>query len=175
MNIKRSALFMNLLIVASSLLLFSSCASILSQSSYPVYVNSNPSNASLSVRNSEGEIVFQGETPATVKLDASEGFFAPASYSFEITLAGYTTKIRTVNATIDPYYFLNLLGPNVLGLLVIDPLTGAMWQLRSDYIIEELDAQTAANEEEVFKIMLLEDIPQELRAEMIPLPHNHSE
>ena len=170
MSCKKSTLLLTHFIIAVGLVFSSGCATILSKGTYPVYVNSNPAKASLVIRDSNSEVVFQGETPATIKLKASEGFFKAAAYSFEFTLPGYATKIRTINATIDPYYLLNLLGPNPLGLLIIDPLTGAMWKLKKDYLIEELNVQTAATDATPLKVLLLADVPHELRAEMIPIP-----
>ena len=47
-----------------------SCATIVSDSSYPLAVNSNPDGASFTVTNREGVEVNRGTTPMTVELKA---------------------------------------------------------------------------------------------------------
>ena len=52
-----------------------SCATLLSESVYPVTITSDPSDAKITVTDSNKNIVFQGKTPAEVNLKAGNGFF----------------------------------------------------------------------------------------------------
>lgn len=64
----------------AAIFLLSSCASIVSKSSYPLSINSTPSNATISITDKKGQEIFLGNTPAVVKLKAGSGFFSKAEY-----------------------------------------------------------------------------------------------
>jgi hypothetical protein len=107
-----------------------SCATLLSESVYPVTITSDPSDAKITVTDSNKNIVFQGKTPAEVNLKAGNGFFKKASYTIRFEKKGYKDSVYTLTSTLDGWYFGNLLSGNiVIGMLIIDPITGAMWQL----------------------------------------------
>jgi len=61
--------------------LFSSCASIVSKSNYPLSINSSPSKAKVSITDKKGKEVYLGNTPANVKLKAGAGFFSKSRIS----------------------------------------------------------------------------------------------
>jgi hypothetical protein len=69
-----------ILMVSSALViaLITSCASIVSRSSYPISINSRPTEATISVTNSKGTEVYKGSTPATINLKSGGGFFKKA-------------------------------------------------------------------------------------------------
>jgi hypothetical protein len=118
----------------ASTLLFSSCATIVSRSSYPLNISSEPQGAKVVITNKDGSEVFSGTTPATVKLRASRGFFAKELYTLRFTLANYEAKSVTVSATLDGWYFGNILVGGLIGMLIVDPATGAMWKLDTAYV-----------------------------------------
>ncbi|MEO5913161.1 MAG: hypothetical protein ABIS50_02940 [Luteolibacter sp.] len=119
-----------------------SCASIVSKSKYPVAITSSPSGAKFTVKNGEGTVVQQGTTPSTVTLPASSGYFKAASYTVEFTKKGSAKQSIEVNARIDGWYYGNILIGGVIGMVVVDPLTGAMWRLddKVDVILPSLTA-----------------------------------
>jgi len=116
------------LLLAPTLFL-ASCASIVSKSTYPVTVTSNPSGCLVAVKNSEGEVIHQATTPTTLTLKSSAGYFRPASYTFEFTKKGGVKQIVPVNATMNGWYIGNIVFGGLIGLVIVDPLTGAMWKL----------------------------------------------
>ena len=65
----------------------SGCASIVSESSYPVRVTSNVP-AQFEVRNEEGESVHNGTTPAQINLEASSGYMDGETYTVEYSARG---------------------------------------------------------------------------------------
>ena len=120
MKTKTKTILLTLVTVA-----LSSCASIVSKSDYPVSITSpSPTDFKIKNRNS-GQVVYNGKAPTVATLSASDGFFQPAKYDI-ITQKG----VQPLNASIDGWYFGNipLLTP-ILGMLIIDPATGAMWKL----------------------------------------------
>jgi hypothetical protein len=112
----------------STAVLFSSCASIVSKSEYPVSLTSSPSGAKVTVKKN-GISVYQGLTPSMVTLSASNGFFQPAKYQVEFTKNGAPTQTIPLTSDIDGWYFGNILFGGLIGMLIVDPATGAMWKL----------------------------------------------
>ena len=129
-------------IVMVSVFLFSSCASIVSKSTYPLSINSSPSNAKVSITDKKGKEVYLGNTPANVKLKAGAGFFSKAEYQVKFSSPGYDDKIVPITFKLDGWYFGNLLLGGVLGMLIIDPATGAMWKIETEFLNETLSKPT---------------------------------
>jgi ABC-type Fe3+-hydroxamate transport system substrate-binding protein len=129
-------------IMMASVFLFSSCASIVSKSTYPLSINSSPSNAKVSITDKKGKEIYLGNTPATVKLNAGAGFFSKAEYQVKFSSPGYDDKIVPITFKLDGWYFGNLLLGGVLGMLIIDPATGAMWKIETEFLNETLSKST---------------------------------
>ena len=129
--------------VVLSISLLSGCASIVSKSDYPVSINSNPDGATFVVTNKEGQKVQTGVTPSSVTLKASSGYFKGETYTIEIKKDGYTTKTYTLTSGVDGWYWGNILFGGLIGMLIVDPLTGAMYTLPTGVNVP-LDAQSAS-------------------------------
>lgn len=116
---------------AALLLCTTGCASIVSDSKYPVRFTTSPSGAEVLIKDDRDIAVYGGVTPFTVDLGAKSGYFKPQSYTVECNKPGYKTTIRSLSADLDGWYFGNLLfGPYFwIGFLTVDPITGAMWEL----------------------------------------------
>ncbi len=146
------------------------CATIFSHSQWPVAVNSNPSGAEVCITDRLGNQVQKGTTPVTVTLSAKGGYFSPAGYDLEVKMNGYTTARGHLEAQMNGWYMGNLLIGGAIGMLVVDPLSGAMWKLPPKYTIN-LD-RPAITGDSVHKLDVvgLSSIPLELRSELVPLP-----
>lgn len=72
------------------------CASIVSDSSYPVTINSTPSGSQFKITNKKGIHVHSGQTPAIVSLDSGAGYFSSANYSLEITKEGFHSQQQQI-------------------------------------------------------------------------------
>ncbi|MDY0138967.1 MAG: PEGA domain-containing protein [Candidatus Izemoplasmatales bacterium] len=150
----------------ASVFLFSSCASIVSKSTYPLSINSSPSNAKVSITDKKGKEIYLGNTPATVKLKAGAGFFSKAEYQVKFSSPGYDDKIVPINFKLDGWYFGNLLLGGVLGMLIIDPATGAMWKIETEFLNETLSKSTASIAPEM-KIMNINEIPENWKNHLV--------
>ena len=114
------------LVVTAGAVVLAGCASIVSKSEYPVAITSNPIGADFVVKRKNGVPVASGVTPATIVLPASEGYFQPAKYTIEYKRKGVMQSVP-LTAKIDGWYFGNLLfGGVIIGMLIVDPATGAM-------------------------------------------------
>jgi len=107
-----------------SLFAFSSCSSIVSKSQYPVSFTNEGAPVKFKVRKKSGEVIHSGITPSTVTLPASEGYFQRAAY--EVTSS---KGVAPLNASLDPWYVGNVAIGGLIGLVIVDPLTGSMWKL----------------------------------------------
>ena len=113
------------------LLLMCSCASIVSGSSYAVSINSAPSGAEVTVIDEDGRTIHKGVTPYLITLRAGSAFFNRATYTLKASHPDYLMTTQALNASIDGWYFGNILFGGLIGILIVDPLTGAMWRLPS--------------------------------------------
>lgn len=132
-----------LLALLAYLLLFASgCASIVSYSNYPLTINTTPANLTVTITDRDGVVFFRGKSPATVSLKSGHGFFKAAQYFVKIEGPGITPRIFNVDCELDPWYFGNILLGGVIGMLIVDPATGAMYMLSQEYLDIEVENQT---------------------------------
>lgn len=152
-------------------LFLTSCASIVSKSSYPISINSTPSEAKIVVTDKKGVEVFRGQTPATLNLKSGSGFFSKAHYQVEFTKNGYETKTVPINFKLDGWYFGNIVFGGVIGLLIIDPATGAMYKLDTEFLNETLVKSDVASsvEKEELKIYTLNNIPAQWKEHLVQI------
>lgn len=120
-------------------LIFCNCASIVSKSTYPISIQTIPPGAKINVTDGKGEIMYSGLSPATVPLKASEGFFKKAHYTVTASQEGYANSIMPIPFKVDGWYFGNLLLGGVIGMLIIDPATGAMFAPEKDGIVIQMN------------------------------------
>lgn len=163
---KKRILNVTMIAIAAPILL-SSCATLFGKSSYPVSINSNPTGATVSITDKKSKEVFKGQTPATVTLKSGAGFFSKAEYQVRISSAGYAEQVIPVNFKLNGWYFGNLLIGGVLGMLIIDPATGAMWKLDTPPINVTLSKTTASVENPSLKIVDIASIPKEMRQHLV--------
>lgn len=147
----------------------SSCASIVSKSSYPIMINSTPSEAKITITDRKGYEIYKGNTPASMKLDASYGFFSKAKYQVKFEKEGYDSKIVPIVFKLDGWYFGNLIFGGLIGFLIVDPATGAMYRLDTEFLNETLSQSSAKAESEDLKIYMLDEIPHSWKEHLVVL------
>ncbi len=160
--------YLSVLLVFLGLSLFlESCATIFGKSSYPLYINSTPRGARIAVKNNLGVEVFKGITPSTVILKSSDGYMSKAHYLVNISSTGYEDQIIPVQFTINGWYFGNILIGGFLGMLVVDPLTGAMFKLDNPPINATLVKTKTTSMLPELKIINFASIPVENRKHLV--------
>lgn len=108
------------------------CASIVSDSKYQVEISSNPQGAQFEIVNEDGQTVSTGVTPDHIMLDAGAGYFDGETYRIIYRKDGYEQKSTLLNSKVDGWYWGNIglgAGGIVIGMLFVDPITGAMYKL----------------------------------------------
>jgi hypothetical protein len=160
-------------IIAGIFIISSSCASIVSKSHYPVTIDSTPRGANVTITDKHGVQVYTGQTPSLVKLKSGAGFFANAKYDITISKPGFASKTVQLKATINGWYFGNFVFGGLIGLLIVDPATGAMYKLKVQDVNETLTAEsrTTATETTVPKLRIYDvnDIPAEWKSKMVAI------
>lgn len=109
-------------------LALSACASIVSQSDETFTLSSTPDNASFTIADENGTNVYSGTTPITVTLPKSGGYFNGRDYTITFEREGYRPYRTTVSSGPSGWYLAgNLVFGGLIGWLIVDPATGAMW------------------------------------------------
>lgn len=124
------------------------CASVVSGRRADVAINSYPQHAHVVVRNHHGETVAEADTPAVVSLKRGDGFLKPARYTATIEAPGYAPSQVAIDPKLNPWIFGNVIFGGLVGA-VVDPATGAMWNLTPEEVSPELVAALPNNETQV--------------------------
>ena len=141
------------------------CATIISGSTQSLTIKSIPDTATLSITNKSGEKIHSGQTPATVSLKRSAGFFKAENYIITLEKAGYQSKTVNVTGTVNGWYVANILFGGLIGLLIVDPATGAMYSLSPDVVnatLQQEEITTANGKTRSLTVMLVQDVPADL-------------
>ena len=145
------------------------CASIVSKSEYPVAITSNPTGADFTVKRRSGIPIASGVTPATIVLPASDGYFQPAKYTIEFRRKGVLQSVP-ITAKIDGWYFGNLIfGGVIVGMLIVDPATGAMWRLDDTVVANFQQTADAGNGQRALRIVDIDSLPMQYRGRLVAL------
>ena len=116
----------------AAIITLAGCASIVSDSKPKVGLYSLPTNANYVIKNSNGDVLLRGVTPGTEILETSRGYFKSQSYTVTFQKEGYTETTVPLKSTVSGWYWGNLLIGGLIGMLIVDPLTGAMYTLPED-------------------------------------------
>lgn len=145
--------------------LLSGCASIVSKSDYPITISSQPDGADISIDNRAGETVYVGKTPSTVTLKAGAGYFKGENYTVTFKKDGYALHTAEIKRGVDGWYIAgNIVVGGLIGWLIVDPATGAMWTLENLHV--DLNPTQTSSVENKLQIVTLDDVPSHLRPKM---------
>jgi len=142
------------------------CATIMGDKTQLLGIKSTPDAALIKITDEKGSQVFDGKTPTTVTLQKGDGsYFGGKTYQVSITKEGYKPATVTLNSKVNGWYVGNILFGGLIGWLIVDPFTGAMYNLKPENIDTQLSAQGVSGtaDEDGLHIVLLEDIPSPVR------------
>jgi len=148
--------------IATSL---SGCATIIGSTTQPLTIKSTPEGANVVVINRAGVKIHSGVAPMTVTLNRGAGYFKPEIYTIKFDKEGYESKEVVVTGQVNGWYFGNIIfGGLIIGMLIVDPNTGAMYSLSSDKVEEALVAVGAKTSkvDNALTIVSVADVPAEL-------------
>lgn len=152
-------------------LLFASCASIVSKSVYNVRLNSSPEAAQVQVFDRNGREIFNGTTPTQVALKSGAGYFKKAEYTIKYNKPGYLPKEVMIHSDINGWYFGNIVFGGLIGFLIVDPATGAMYRLDTTNLNETLAPETgkttSTTGERTLHIVDIKQVPEKLKSKLV--------
>jgi hypothetical protein len=123
------------------------CASIVNGGDREISIATQPPGATASVRKSGGnimDVVAVEKTPCTISLDPKKGYFSGQSYTLRLELQGYKATEVELTPKMSGWYWGNLVLGGLIGMLAVDPATGAMWNIAPDKIDRKLASGQSA-------------------------------
>lgn len=136
---------MKRLLPITTLLAMTGCASIFSGTTQDITLRTTP-GATYSITDSNGKQVASGTSQGTASLERGAGYFSPHAYKARISKPGHTTKTVDIQPGMNPWYFANILIGGFVGMVIVDPLTGAMYKFYPSDIeapLEPVNLETA--------------------------------
>ena len=161
----------SILACAVAALLTTGCATIVSKSTQTMMLTSVPDGATVRITNKSGVAVNSSSTPSTVTLKKGRGYFKPETYTLSFSKEGYKPVDITVRGSVNGWYFGNLIFGGLIGLLAVDPATGAMYTLQPKEVAATLDTLKVARDgrEQTLTVLLVEEVPKEYVGQLIPI------
>lgn len=144
------------------------------QPTQSIPISSTPSDAAISIVDEGGAEVFKGTTPTSVTLQKSSGgYWSKKSFKVTIAKPGFKTQIIPVEASANGWYIAgNFIFGGLIGWFIVDPLSGNMYTLSPEAVAKELASTSAHNNTKTdgsISIALLQDVPANLRSQMVPV------
>lgn len=148
------------------------CSSIVHSGNRNIIVNSNPTGAKVTVfKNGTTEAVHSGTTPITLSLDPRGGYFKGQAYTLKFELTGYKPTDVEIRPEMSGWFFGNILFGGLIGMIVVDPLTGSMWNLTPDKIEHTLTTEQASliKNRTGFVVILASQLTENEKASMVKI------
>ncbi|HOV63617.1 MAG TPA: hypothetical protein PLG43_07025 [Spirochaetia bacterium] len=162
------------IVIGFSILAVVGCATIVKGSDETVSFQSEPEGAAISVYDADGFMVAEGITPITIPLPKGSGYFQAAKYRIVFETPGYAKKEIWIKGSLESGWYIagNFLIGGILGWLIIDPLSGAMWTLKPATVNARLDKTGAGIAGTSLHIVLASQVSPETLKMAIPVTYN---
>jgi hypothetical protein len=153
-------------------IIFAGCATIVGDKTHLMPINSTPDSATVLITDEKGVQVFRGQTPTTVTLQKSDGsYWGGKDYTVTISKEGYDAQTIAVTSSPNGWYIAgNIVFGGLIGWFIVDPFNGDMYNLSPEQITASMGEKISYNNnfsDGAISIVLLEDVPQQLRDKMI--------
>ena len=105
-------------------------------------ITTSPPGARISVADENGKIVWEGTSPAEALLKLGNGYFDGQTFTVTARLAGYENAVVELDTDLCMWYLIGNFGfGGLIGYLIVDPLTGSMWDLQDTMPVIQLTPQ----------------------------------
>ena len=125
-------------LLLATIVMASGCATIVHGGPRSIPVASTPPGAKVSIYDRDNTMISTSTTPFTAVLPSKYGYFKGQSYRLLFEMPGYATSEVKLESSVSGWYFGNLLIGGLIGMLIVDPLTGAMYNLGPEKIEQPL-------------------------------------
>jgi hypothetical protein len=119
------------------------CATIVHSGPRPISVASTPAGAKVSIYDRDGNLVQTNTTPFLAQLPTKYRYFQGQTYRLVFEMPGHATTEVKLDSSLSGWYLGNVVFGGLIGLLIVDPMTGAMYNLTPDKIEQPLSAPQA--------------------------------
>jgi hypothetical protein len=153
--------------VLGACIALSGCATIVHSGPRSIPVASTPPGAKVSIYDRSNTMVSTNTTPFIATLPTKYGYFKSQTYRLVFELPGHKPAEVNLDSSVSGWYWGNFLLGGFIGMLIVDPLTGAMYNLSPEKIEQPLtssQAKVIQEGEGVLGILASEATPQELAA-----------
>ena len=164
-------------LLVAALLVFIGCATIISGGgAQKIPITTNPAGTRVRIIDLvHGQEVYSSQAPCTAKLRRGFSYMEKGKYKIVFEKEGYESKEVLVTGRINGWYIGgNLLIGGLIGWLIVDPLTGAMWTLEPKDITETLSGGSSLLRQRRGLMVVLKsevpDLPEGLEQRMKPVP-----
>jgi hypothetical protein len=159
-------------LMAAAIMGGTGCSSIVHGGNRSLNINSTPAGAKVTVfKNGTAEAVHSGTTPITLSLDPRGGYFKGQGYTLKFELTGYKATELQIRPKLSGWYFGNIVFGGLIGMIVVDPLTGSMWNLTPDKIEQTLTTEQASliKNQQGFVVILASQVTANEKASMVKI------
>ena len=122
-----------------SLFFLTGCASIVGSTSETVSILSNIDDADITIKNKDYIPIMKVKSPTIISLDKSAGFFQGERYTIRAEKKGFKPQEQELNTGLSGWYLGNIIFGGLIGMLIVDPATGAMWTFNRNKLFFNLD------------------------------------
>lgn len=158
-----------LALIPAALAILSGCASIVSDSQYPISVMTTPAGATFEVRNRAGNVIHSGTTPGSVTLKSGAGYFKGETYTIAFRKEGFADQQTTLNSSLDGWYWGNIIFGGLIGMLAVDPATGAMYKLPENTATSLEPVTADAKTADSLTLITVDQVPEALRDQLVQI------
>ena len=147
----------------------SGCATIVHGGPRPVSVASTPPGATVSIYDRNNTLVETNTTPFVAQLPTKYSYFKGQSYRLVFEMPAHERSEVKLEPSLSGWYFGNIVFGGLIGMLVVDPITGSMYNLAPKKIEQTLtpnQAQLIQNHEGFLVVLASQVTPSE-RAAMV--------
>lgn len=150
------------------------CATIVHDGPRIIPVASSPAGAKVSIYDRSNTMISSNTTPFVATLPTKFGYFKGQTYRMVFEMEGHAPAEVQLESSVSGWYFGNLLFGGLLGMLIIDPLTGAMYNLTPEKIEQPLTVAQAKmiREGDGFLVILASEATREELAAMVRVNSN---
>jgi hypothetical protein len=119
------------------------CATIVHGGPRPISVASTPEGATVTIYDRSNALVQTSTTPFVAQLPTKSGYFKAPAYRMVFEMPGYAPAEVNLDSSVSGWYWANIAFGGLIGMLVVDPLTGAMYNLKPEKIEQPLSSAQA--------------------------------
>jgi hypothetical protein len=131
------------IVIVAATVFTSGCASIVHSGPRSIPIASTPPGATVSIYDRSNNAVSVNTTPFVASLPTRYGYFKGQTYRIVFEMPGYAKAETKLEPSVSGWYFANLVFGGLLGMLIVDPITGAMYNLTPEKIEQPLTSAQA--------------------------------